>query len=78
MIRIQDIHSLTDFHRHTKAHVRRLKRTGRPELLTVNGQAELVVQSACAYEKLMQQLQRCRMQKEQYATPIAPALDRAG
>ena len=53
MIRIQDIRSLTDFHRNTKQHLRRLKRTGRPVVLTVNGRAMLVVQDAAAYERLL-------------------------
>ena len=51
MIAIQDIRSLTDFQRDTKTHLKRLKRTGRPEVLTVNGRAELIVQDAAAYEE---------------------------
>jgi len=42
---------LTDFQRNTKAHLKRLKATGRPEVLTVNGRAELIVQNASAYEE---------------------------
>ena len=42
MISVQDIRSLTDFQRHTKAHLKRLKSTGRPVVLTVNGRAELI------------------------------------
>jgi PHD/YefM family antitoxin component YafN of YafNO toxin-antitoxin module len=53
MIEIQDIRSLTDFQRNTKAHLRRLKNTGRPEVLTVNGKAELIVQDASAYEETL-------------------------
>lgn len=55
MIELTNIRSLTDFNRNTKAHVRRLKQTGKPEVLTVNGQAEVVVQSAAAYQKLIDQ-----------------------
>jgi PHD/YefM family antitoxin component YafN of YafNO toxin-antitoxin module len=51
MIELQDIRSLTDFQRNAKAHMRRLKSTGRPEVLTVNGRAELIVQDAAAYEE---------------------------
>ncbi len=51
MVDIRDIRSLTDFQRNTKAHLRRLKSTGRPEVLTVNGRAELIVQDAAAYEE---------------------------
>ena len=53
MIVLQDIRSLTDFQRNTKSHLRRLKSTGRPEVLTVNGKAELIVQDAAAYEETL-------------------------
>jgi hypothetical protein len=33
-----------------------LKQTGRPEVLTVNGRAELVVQDAASYQKLLELL----------------------
>ncbi|SRR6266404_1976718 len=47
------IHSLSDFQRNAKDHIRKLKRSGKPAVLTVNGQAEVVVQSAEAYQKLL-------------------------
>jgi PHD/YefM family antitoxin component YafN of YafNO toxin-antitoxin module len=53
MITLGDIRSLTDFQRHTKSHLKRLKSTGRPEVLTVNGRAELIVQDAAAYEEML-------------------------
>lgn len=53
MIALQDIRSLTDFQRNTKAHLKRLKNTGRPEVLTVNGKAELIVQDAAAFEEMI-------------------------
>jgi hypothetical protein len=53
MIALQDIRSLTDFQRNAKAHLRRLKSTGRPEVLTVNGRAELIVQDAAAFEDML-------------------------
>jgi PHD/YefM family antitoxin component YafN of YafNO toxin-antitoxin module len=53
MIALKDIHSLTDFQRNTKAHLKKLKATGRPEVLTVNGKAELIVQNASAYEETL-------------------------
>jgi hypothetical protein len=46
MLDLNDIHPVTDFNRNTKEHIQRLKQTGKPEVLTVNGQAEIVVQSA--------------------------------
>ena len=56
MIKVQDILSLTEFHRHTKIHMARLHATGRPELLTVNGKAKLVVQDAAAYQRLLDRI----------------------
>ena len=53
MIALEDIRSLTDFQRNTKSHLRRLKSTGRPEVLTVNGKAELIVQDAAAFEDML-------------------------
>lgn len=55
MIHIDDIHSLTDFQRNTKAYVRKLKETGRPQVLTVNGKPEVVVQDAKAYQEILDQ-----------------------
>ena len=60
MIRPEDIGSLTDFQRNTQAHLKRLKRTGRPELLTVNGKAEVVVQNASAYQRLIELLEKLK------------------
>jgi len=60
MIRPEDIGSLTDFARNTKAHIKRLRRTGRPELLTVNGKAEVVVQNAAAYQRLIELLEKLK------------------
>jgi len=60
MVRPEDIGSLTDFNRNTKAHLKRLRRTGRPELLTVNGKAEVVVQSASAYQRLINLLEKLK------------------
>jgi PHD/YefM family antitoxin component YafN of YafNO toxin-antitoxin module len=53
MISVQDIRSLTDFQRHTKAHIKRLKASRRPTVLTVNGKAELIVQDAAAFEEML-------------------------
>jgi prevent-host-death family protein len=58
MVHQEDIHSLTDFQRNTKEHIQRLKETGRPEVLTVNGKAEIVVQDAASYQKLLELIDR--------------------
>ena len=46
MIALDDIRSLTDFQRNTKAHLQRLKATGGPEVLTLNGRAALIFKPA--------------------------------
>ena len=63
MIRPEDIGSLTDFARNTRAHLGRLRRTGRPELLTVNGKAEVVVQNAAAYQRLIESLEKLKRER---------------
>ena len=64
MVRPEDIGSLTDFQRNTQAHLKRLKRTGRPELLTVNGKAEVVVQNASAYLRLIKLLEKLKREPQ--------------
>ncbi len=54
MIHIEDIQPLTEFQRNAKAHLTRVNKTGRHEVLTVNGKAEAVLVGKRAYEKLMQ------------------------
>lgn len=58
MIRADDVHALTDFQRRTKDHIRRLRRSGRPAILTVNGKASVIVQDAEAYQRLLEDLDR--------------------
>jgi PHD/YefM family antitoxin component YafN of YafNO toxin-antitoxin module len=54
VIELSNIHSLSEFQRNSKDHIRKLKKSGKPAVLTVNGQAEVVVQSADAYQKLIE------------------------
>ena len=56
MLDAREIHPLTDFLRNHKAHVTRLKKTRAPEVLTINGKAELVVQDAESYQQLLDRL----------------------
>jgi len=50
----RDIHSLSTFKRDTAKLVRQMKKTREPVVLTVNGKAELVVQDAESYQKLLE------------------------
>src|SRR5580658_6512971 len=56
MLDTRQIHPLTDFLRNHKAHVARLKETRAPEVLTVNGKAEVVVQDAASYQLMLDRL----------------------
>ena len=49
----RDIQSLSTFKRDTAKLVRQLKKTGQPVVLTVNGKAQLIVQDAESYQKLL-------------------------
>lgn len=49
----RDIQSLSTFKRNTNEIIKQMKVTGSPLVLTVNGKAELVVQDAEAYQKLL-------------------------
>jgi prevent-host-death family protein len=88
MIDLREIHPLTDFQRHTKAHLKRLKETGQPQVLTVNGRAELVIQDAAAYQKLLEAVDRAEALegirrgledvKAGRTRPLADVLDQLG
>lgn len=54
MFDVKDIRSLSDFQRNTRTHLSRLKKSGKPEILTVNGKAALVVQDAASYQRLLE------------------------
>ena len=51
MFRSDDIHPVTDFVRNHRRHQERLRATGRPLVLTVNGTPELVLQDVRVYER---------------------------
>ncbi|GJM01451.1 MAG: hypothetical protein DHS20C07_31300 [Methyloligella sp.] len=53
MFKMKDIYPVSDFSRKPAEHIKRLKETGQPEILTVNGKAELVIQDAKSYEEMV-------------------------
>ena len=61
MIRATDIYSLTDFQRNAKSHIKHVTETKHPIALTVNGTAEVVVQDAADYQKMIDALENLRM-----------------
>lgn len=58
MISLKDIESLTAFKRNTTEYVRKIKKSGAPLVLTVNGKAEIVVQDAESYQRMLEVLDR--------------------
>ena len=52
-----DIRSLSDFKRHTSELLEKLRKTGHPLVLTINGRAEVVVQDAEAYQALLDRVE---------------------
>ncbi len=52
MFTTDSIHPISDFSRKPAEYIKRLKETGRPEVLTVNGKAEIVIQDAKSYEEM--------------------------
>ena len=57
MVDLTNIHPMTGFLRDHKAHLARLAESGKPEVLTVNGTAKVVVQDVAAYQKLLDQVE---------------------
>jgi prevent-host-death family protein len=58
MIQPSEIGSLSDFTRNSAEAIKRLKETGQPQVLTVDGRAEVVVQDIASYERLLELLDR--------------------
>ena len=54
----EEINSLSNFKRNTSEFIEQLKETGKPIILTINGKAELVVQDAGSYQKLLEIAER--------------------
>jgi prevent-host-death family protein len=49
----EDIQSLSDFKRNSREFLERMRETGNPVVLTINGKAEIVVQDAASYQRLL-------------------------
>lgn len=57
MLSTRQIHSMTDFLRNHKSHIAQLKETRTPQVLTVNGRAEVVLMDAESYQDMVDRLQ---------------------
>lgn len=57
----QEVYSLSDFKRQTAKFRTRMKRTGNPVVLTIHGKAEMIVQDAASYQRLVELAERAEM-----------------
>ncbi len=57
----RDIQSLSHFKRHTAQVMKQLRKSGNPVVLTVNGKAEIVVQDAASYQRLLELAEKAEM-----------------
>jgi PHD/YefM family antitoxin component YafN of YafNO toxin-antitoxin module len=53
-----DLDSLAEFQANARDRLAKLRETGEPLLLTVDGKAELVVQDAASYQQLLARIDR--------------------
>ncbi|MBS1718575.1 MAG: type II toxin-antitoxin system Phd/YefM family antitoxin [Armatimonadetes bacterium] len=60
MIKATNIHSVTDFTRNAKTYIQIIRETKSPMALTVNGDAQVVVQDAETFQKMVDELDRVR------------------
>ncbi len=60
MTPIQNVDTLTHFKANTSEVLERLKTTGAPMVLTVDGEAEVIVQDAGSYQKMLEVLDRAQ------------------
>jgi prevent-host-death family protein len=58
MSSLKNIESLTAFKRNTAEYVKKIKKSGKPLVLTVNGKAEIIVQDAESYQQMIKILDK--------------------
>lgn len=76
MLDTRETHPLSDFLQNSASHVARLKETRVPEVLTVDGRAEVVLLDAETYEDLQERLQH--MESVAYVRSVVRAAREAG
>ena len=56
MLHLRNTHPIAEFQANLREHLDRLSQTGQPQVLTVEGGPDVVVQSADAYRELLRRL----------------------
>ncbi|NEO29819.1 MAG: type II toxin-antitoxin system Phd/YefM family antitoxin [Symploca sp. SIO3C6] len=80
MIKLQDIHSLTEFKRNASNYVERIRETKAPMVLTINGEAAVIVQDALSFQHLLDRFHQLEkelkeLKKEALRTEICKGVD---
>lgn len=65
MVNLQNIHSLTEFKRNANSYIETIRSTKAPIVLTVNGEAAVVVQDAIAFQEILDRLTAAEATLEQ-------------
>jgi prevent-host-death family protein len=68
MFSLQNIHSLTDFKRNANTYIESIRSTKAPIVLTVNGEAAVVVQDAMVFQDLVDRLKAAEEELRQLET----------
>jgi PHD/YefM family antitoxin component YafN of YafNO toxin-antitoxin module len=58
MLRVANIHSLSDFRQKSKDYIEQMKASGSPLILTVNGRAELIVCESQRFQELLDRVEQ--------------------
>jgi len=66
MMRLTKSKTLTDFLRNSKGHIEELSSSGEAEILTVNGEASVVVQDIKSYQALLELAELARQDERLY------------
>ena len=71
----KDIHSLSDFKLNTTTFVDQMRDTGLPLFLTIDGEAEIVVQDAASYQKTLDRIDQFPDfdPRQHYALTVSPS-----
>jgi prevent-host-death family protein len=68
MFNLKNIHSLTDFKRNANSYIESIRSTKSPIVLTVNGEAAVVVQDAIVFQDLVDRLKSAEDELNQLET----------
>jgi prevent-host-death family protein len=62
MINLKNIRSLTDFRRNASHYIEQIRETQAPLVLTINGEAAVIVQDARSFQQLQDRLERAEQE----------------